>query len=82
MSNRIVITGMGAVTPIGTGVRTYWERLVAGESGIGPIGRFDTAELPVKLAAEVRDFRPEEHLPRRLAKDAALFSRYAYAAAA
>ena len=82
MSNRIVITGMGAVTPLGTGVRTYWERLTAGQSGIGPISRFDTADLPVKLAAEVRDFLPEDHMPRRLAKDAARFSRYAYAAAA
>lgn len=83
MSNRIVITGMGAVTPIGTGVRNYWENLIAGKSGIGAVTRFDTAGLPVKVAAEVRDFVPEEHgVPRRLAKDSALFSRYAYAAAA
>lgn len=82
MSQKIVITGMGAVTPIGIGVRTYWENLIAGKSGIGPIGRFDTTELPVKVAAEVRDFSPEEHMPRRLARDSAQFSRFAYAAAA
>lgn len=82
MNQRIVITGMGAVTPIGTGVRTYWENLIAGKSGIGPVSRFDTSAMPVKLAAEVRDFHPEMHMSRRLANDSALFSRFAYAAAA
>ncbi len=78
---KIVITGMGAVTPIGIGVKSYWNNLIAGACGVGTITRFDTASLPVKVAAEVRDFVPEEHMPKRLARDAALFSQFAYAAA-
>lgn len=79
---RIVITGMGAVTPLGIGVETYWKNLIAGKSGIGPITRFDTTDFPVQLAAEVRDFSPQEHgIPGKFASRMALFTQYACAAA-
>ena len=51
---RIVITGMGAVTPIGIGVETYWNSLISGVCGIGPLNRLDTADLPVKIGGEIR----------------------------
>lgn len=82
MNDRIVITGLGAVTPIGIGVGRYWNNLIEGKSGIGPITLFDTEDLPVKVAAEIHDFDPGEYMPRRLSRDAARFSQFAYAAAA
>lgn len=72
---------MGAVTPIGIGVKVYWKNLIAGKSGIRKITRFSTEALPVKVAAEVADFDPAAYLPKHLAKDAALFSQFAYVAA-
>ena len=78
---RIVISGMGAVTPIGGCVADFWKNLTAGMSGIGKLTRFDNAEIPVRVAALINDFHPEEHMPRRLAKDSSLFSQYAFAAA-
>mgnify|MGYP003573872805 CR=1 FL=1 len=56
---RVVITGLGAVTPIGVGVDAFWNALLAGTNGIGPITRFDAADLPVRFAASV-DWNPEE----------------------
>lgn len=79
--NKIAITGMGAVTPIGIGVENYWRNLVEGKSGIGLISRFSTEECDVKVAAEVRNFDPMEYMPKRLAKDSSLFAKYAYTAA-
>jgi 3-oxoacyl-(acyl-carrier-protein) synthase len=55
-NNRIVATGMGAITPIGIGVASYWDNLIKGKSGVTAISRFDVNELPVKIAAEVKDF--------------------------
>ena len=54
--NRVMITGMGAVTPIGNDIDSYWQGLVSGKCGIGPITKFDTADFKVKVAAEVKDF--------------------------
>lgn len=82
MSERIVITGMGAVTPLGVGVESYWRALTAGECGIGEIAQIDTEGLPIRRAGEVRDFRPKEHMPTRLALDLEPYARFAYAAAA
>lgn len=58
---RVVITGMGAVTPVGKNVNDLWSSIVAGKCGVGPITLFDATNCPVKIAAEVKDFKPEEH---------------------
>ncbi|MDY0395076.1 beta-ketoacyl-[acyl-carrier-protein] synthase family protein [Virgibacillus halophilus] len=78
---RIVITGMGAVTPVGIGVTAYWENLAAGKSGISHITRFDTDELPVQIAAEVQDFYPQEFLPKKLVRNTDIFMQFALIAA-
>jgi len=78
---RVAVTGLGLVTPLGTGVGKNWEALVAGRSGIGPITRFDTSDLPVKIAGEVKDFRPEEFIEKRDIKKMDVFIQYALAAA-
>ena len=64
----LVITGMGAVTPIGIGVSAYWEALVSGHCGIGRISRFDASDLPVQIAAELKGFDPADHMPKTLAR--------------
>lgn len=79
--NRIVITGMGAVTPIGIGAEAYWQNLIAGKSGVGPITRFDTTDLDVHLAGEIHDFHPADCIPQKLIHRMALFTQYGYAAA-
>ena len=81
MRERIVVTGMGAVTPIGTGADVYWNHLITGTCGIGPITRFDSSGLAVQIAAEVQDFRGEDYLPRDLLRQTDAFTQYAYAAA-
>ena len=73
---------MGAVTPIGDSVAEFWKNLVEGRSGIGRLDRFVNDEIPVRVAAEVRDFNAADHMPRRIAKDSSLFAQYAFAAAA
>mgnify|MGYP003300940305 CR=1 FL=1 len=55
---RVVVTGMGTITPIGNDVDSFWESLVNGKNGIGKLTRFDTSDFKVKLAAEVKDFDP------------------------
>ncbi|MCR4667070.1 MAG: beta-ketoacyl-[acyl-carrier-protein] synthase family protein [Desulfovibrio sp.] len=77
----LVITGMGAVTPIGIGVPVYWDNLIHGRSGIGPITSFDAHELPVRIAAEVRDFDPEARFDRTLLRGSSLFMQFGLAAA-
>ncbi len=68
MRKRVVITGMGAVTPIGIGLQEYWEGLLAGRSGVGPITFFDTSDFPVHIAAEVKDFNDGIFFERKQAK--------------
>ena len=82
MQGPIVITGMGAVTPIGVGVAAYWKNLIAGVCGIGEITQFDTAALSIHRAAEVHEFHPKDFMPTRLALDLEPYQQYAYAAAA
>lgn len=77
----IVITGTGAVTPLGTGTAAFWEGLVSGRCGIGEIERFDASALPIRWAGEVRDFNPKDYMPNPLVLDTAPFARYAIAAA-
>ena len=79
MKERIVITGMGAVTPIGIGVPEYWTNLIAGKCGIGPITKFDTENLAVKVAGEVH-LDPEAYLPKKLVREMPEFMQYAYIA--
>ncbi len=82
MDRRVVITGMGIVSPIGCGVETYERALMDGVCGIGPITRFDTADFKVKVAAEVKDdFDPLKYLSKIEVKKMDRFTRYAMAAA-
>jgi 3-oxoacyl-[acyl-carrier-protein] synthase II len=76
-----VITGIGAVTPLGHDVPTTWRRLVAGESGVGPITLFDASELPTRIAAEVKDFDAEALLGTKRVRRSARFSQLAIIAA-
>lgn len=78
---KIVITGMGAITPIGIGVNAYWSALIAGKCGIGAITRFDAHDLPVQIAAEVRGFEAETYMPKTLARTMDRFMQFAYVAA-
>ena len=79
---RVVITGLGLVTPIGSGWRVFWKALLEGKSGIGPVASFDTSAFPVHIGAEVRDFVPEEHVRRQRADELGRGSQLAVAAAA
>lgn len=79
--NRVVITGMGAVTPVGNSVDTYWESLKAGKNGITKITRFDASETGITIAAELKDFDATQYMPRKETKRTDLFSQYGIAAA-
>ncbi len=81
VGRRVVVTGVGLVTPLGTGVEKTWSALCAGISGIGPITRFDASEVGVNIAAEVKDFQVEDHIDKKVAKHLDLFVQYAVAAA-
>ena len=81
MSRRVVVTGVGLVTPLGTGVDKTWEGICSGRSGVDLITRFDTSDHDVKIAAEVKDFNAEEHMDKKVAKHLELFVQYAVAAA-
>jgi len=81
MREKLVITGMGAVTPVGIGAESYWTGLASGRCGIGEITRIDTASLAVTRAAEVRDFNPKDFLPSRLCADLDVFMQYAFVSA-
>jgi 3-oxoacyl-[acyl-carrier-protein] synthase II len=81
MGRRVVITGLGGVTPIGIGVDAIWESACAGRSGIGPITLFDVSNQKCRIAGEVRGFEPERWMPAKHLKRMDDFSRYAVAAA-
>ena len=81
MRNRVVITGMGAITPIGNSVAEFWTSVKAGKVGINEITKFDASEYKSTLAAEVKDFVAKEHIDFKAAKRMELFSQYAVAAA-
>ena len=78
---RVVITGVGLVTPLGTGVEKNWSALMAGRSGIGPITRFPVDDFPSRIAGEVRDFAPEDFIERRDVKKMDPFIQFAMGAA-
>jgi len=83
MKRRVVVTGIGVVSPIGIGVKEFWENLVKGVSGVDRIKSFDPDEynLTVKIAAEVKDFNPEEYMDKKEARKASRFIQFAIAAA-
>jgi 3-oxoacyl-[acyl-carrier-protein] synthase II len=81
VGRRVVVTGVGLVTPLGTGAAKTWSALCAGQSGIGPVTRFDASDIGVNIAAEVKDFQAEEHMDKKVAKHLDLFVQYAVAAA-
>ncbi len=79
---RVVVTGVGLVTPLGTGVEKNWEGLSAGRSGIGPITRFNASAFATRIAGEVKDFNPEDWIEKKDVKKMDLFIQYAMASAA
>ena len=81
MSRRVVVTGMGAITPIGNTVEEFWSSIKENRVGIGAITRFDTTDYKAKLAAEVKGFSAKEHMDFKAAKRMELFCQYAVAAA-
>ncbi len=81
MSRRVAVTGMGAVTPIGTGVEAFWESIRQERIGFAPITRFDASGYKCGLAAEVKDFRPEDHMDKKSVRRMELFCQFAVAAA-
>ena len=78
---RVVITGLGAVTPIGNDVETFWNHLIEGKNGIGPLTHFDTENYRVKIAAEVKDFDASLYMDKNFIRKNDLFCHYAMAAA-
>jgi len=81
MKNRVVITGLGMLSPVGIGVDAFWDSLVSGRSGIGPITRFDASDFPTQIAGEVQDFDPGQWLDRKEAKRMDRFAQFAVCAA-
>lgn len=78
---RVVVTGMGAITPIGLSVDEFWNGIKESKVGIGPITKFDCSDFKVKIAAEVKDFVGKDYMDPKAAKRMELFSQYAVAAA-
>jgi 3-oxoacyl-[acyl-carrier-protein] synthase II len=80
LDRRVVVTGVGLITPLGIGVENTWSALCAGKSGISEITRFDTKDFDTKIAGEVKGFKPEDYLTKKDAKRTQLFIAYAVAA--
>ncbi|MCX7000897.1 MAG: beta-ketoacyl synthase N-terminal-like domain-containing protein, partial [Candidatus Sumerlaeota bacterium] len=74
---RVVVTGLGAVTPIGNDVRTYWESLIAGKSGVAQITCFDASSFDCRIAAEVKNFNPEDHFDKKEVRRVERFCQFA-----
>ena len=81
MKKRVVITGMGAITPIGNDVKAFWEALLAGKSGIGKITRFDASEFDAQIAGEVKDFDPTAFIDKKEARRMDRFTQFAISTA-
>ncbi|KAB3531417.1 beta-ketoacyl-ACP synthase II [Alkaliphilus serpentinus] len=80
MSRRVVVTGLGCITPLGNTVEEFWNSLLNGKSGIDLIDRFDATDFPTKIAAQVKDFNPEDYIDKKEAKRMDRFTQYAVAA--
>ena len=81
MARRVVVTGLGAISPVGNDVPTMWKNMLDGVNGIETITRFDTSDLKVHIAGLVKDFEPEKYFEKREAKKLDLYCQYAIAAA-
>lgn len=81
MKEKLVVTGMGAVTPLGIGVENYWENLISGVCGVSHITRFDAGESAVQIAAEVKNFHADDFMTKKQSREMDLFMQYGYAAA-
>jgi 3-oxoacyl-[acyl-carrier-protein] synthase II len=79
-NRRVVVTGTGLITALGTGVEKNWQAMLAGKSGVGPITRFDASGIDARIAAEVKDFVPEEWIDKREVRRMDLYAQYAMAA--
>ncbi|MBL4763388.1 MAG: beta-ketoacyl-ACP synthase II, partial [Gammaproteobacteria bacterium] len=77
---RVVVTGLGAVTPVGNNVKDTWKNIVAGKSGVALITAFDAAEFPVKISASVKDFDATEYIAKKDLKKMDVFIHYGLAA--
>jgi len=80
MKRRVVVTGLGAITPVGNDVAAAWRALIAGTSGAAPITKFDASTFPVRFACEVKGFDPLQYMDRKEAKRADMYTQYAVAA--
>jgi 3-oxoacyl-[acyl-carrier-protein] synthase II len=78
--DRVVVTGLGAITPIGNSVPEFWRNLAGGVSGVGPITQFDASELPVRIAAEVKGFDPRDFMDPKAARRMGRFAQFSVAA--
>ncbi len=81
VERRVVITGMGLVSPLGTGVEETWQALIQGKSGVGRITKFDTTGYDTQIAAEVKGFVPENYIDKKEIRRMDIFIQYAVAAA-
>ena len=68
MERRVVVTGLGAITPIGNNTKEFWKGIVDGKCGIDEITLFDTSKYKVKLAGEIKNYNPEEHFDKKASK--------------
>src|SRR5512140_351567 len=80
VERRVVVTGLGLVTPLGVGTQETWEAAIAGKSGVGPITRFDASALPTRIAGEVKNFDPSQFMDRKEARRNDLFIQFGLAA--
>ena len=78
---RIAVTGLGVISPVGNNVETFWNSLIAGKCGIGPITKFDATDYKVKVAAEVRDFEPKDYMEKLDVMHSDIYTQFAMAAA-
>ncbi|QKG84651.1 beta-ketoacyl-ACP synthase II [Kroppenstedtia pulmonis] len=80
MTKRVVITGMGILSPIGNDIPTFWDNILQGQSGVGPVTQFDASDFPTRIAAEVKDFNPFNYMERKESRRMDRFVQFAVAA--
>ncbi|HCY18987.1 MAG TPA: beta-ketoacyl-[acyl-carrier-protein] synthase II, partial [Deltaproteobacteria bacterium] len=80
MKRRVVVTGIGVISPLGTGIEKNWKRILEGRSGIRRITKFDATNFPVQIAGEVPDFNPDDFIEKKEIKKMDTFIQYALAA--